>query len=152
MECCRLASVACAMLLIASVSSAPRAENPPGPPPGAGPPASNNASVAPAAVPGQPPAVANCKEPSGPRATGLEPVTITVNPATRWQPRGGEVIVAVKGDPAAFRSLVVRACFGWSTASAEKYFTRENFANFYDAFVHFRPSDTAGIINLVCRL
>jgi hypothetical protein len=42
-------------------------------------------------------------------------VSTTVNPATRWQPRGGTIIVAVTDTQAAIRTTEVIACLYWNT-------------------------------------
>jgi hypothetical protein len=110
-----------------------------------------NADAKGGTVAAQPPpntVVPSCNQPTPEPTTTLPPISITVNPATIWQPRGGEVIVAVVGDAALFKGFTLRACFGWSEAAPGKFFTQENLGNFGDAFVRVRPSDTIGLLNI----
>lgn len=74
-----------------------------------------------------------------PDPTAANPALIVVvNPATAWQPRAGEVLVEIHGDPAMLSSLRVRACLGWS--GGELSHERE-------AVVRMRPSDVSGTSN-----
>jgi hypothetical protein len=102
-------------------------------------------------VAAQPPpniTIPSCTEPSPNPSTMPPPVSVTVNPATTWQPRGGEVIVAVLGDASLFKGFTVRACFGWSSAPPSTFFGKDNLAHFNPAFVRIRPSDKSGLVNL----
>ncbi len=102
-------------------------------------------------VAAQPPphaVIPSCSEPANAATTSSPPISVTVNPATIWQPRGGEVIVAVVADAALLKGFTARACFGWSAAGADKFFTPENLAHFGEAFIRIRPSDTLGLVNL----
>ena len=102
-------------------------------------------------VAAQPPpnaVIPTCGEPSLQPTAALPPISVTVNPATTWQPREGTVIIAVEGDPALFKGFTVRACFGWSRAAPGKFFTQENLRHFSDAFVRLRPSDMPRLVNL----
>jgi hypothetical protein len=51
-------------------------------------------------------------------------------------------------DPNLSKGLAVRACFGWSRARADTFFTPENLADLEEVFVSFRPSDIAAITNV----
>ncbi|MDB5371616.1 MAG: Fibronectin type protein [Belnapia sp.] len=67
------------------------------------------------------------------------PILLTVNPATTWQPRGGEVLVKLAGDRADIAYFSVRACFRWAQGEAW---------SFAPATVQIRPSDLDGTANL----
>jgi hypothetical protein len=111
---------------------------------------SSGPPAASAQTPPVPPVVASCDKPTSPRPSALSPVSVSVNPSTAWQPRGGEVLIAVKGDPAKFTGLSFLACFGWSNAQAKDYFSADNLKSVFrtEAFVTVRPSDQTGILNL----
>jgi hypothetical protein len=78
------------------------------------------------------------------------PVSVTINPATAWQPRGGEVIVSVKIDTTALAGLSFQACFDWDGAPPEGASTpdRAKTASWQEGPVMVRPSDQIGIVNL----
>jgi hypothetical protein len=104
-------------------------------------------------VAGQPTAqtfVASCTEPSAANTATHPPISITINPATRWQPRGGEVLVSISADASLFRSFTVRACFGWSTAEAENYFSSPNLRDTFKntAFVQVRPNQRSEVLDI----
>jgi len=73
-----------------------------------------------------------------------------VNAATAWQPRGGEVLISVRGDATQFVGLNFLACFGWDSAQARDYFSSESLKNvpWFEGFVMIRPSEQTGIMNL----
>jgi hypothetical protein len=94
-------------------------------------------------------AVVSCDQPSSPPVPDRGLISVSVNAATAWQPRGGEVLVAVKGNAAAFTGLYFKACFGWNSAQAKDYFSPANLKSMTsEGFVTVRPSDVTGIINL----
>jgi hypothetical protein len=137
------------LLLLSGRVSAQALLPPTSPAPAAAP--SGNTDVHGGTVAVQPPpniVVPSCGQPTEAATVAQTPTSVTVNPATTWQPRGGEVIVAVVGDAALFKGFTARACFGWSEAEPGKFFTTDNLRHFSDAFVRIRPSDTLGIINL----
>lgn len=122
------------------------------PPSGAGGPTGNTDNAGGIATSPKPPGVtiAPCTKPSDPPKTAPKVVAVTVNPATRWQPRGGEVIVAITGDAVELATLTVRACFGWSTAPPDKIYTPLSLEDTfkYDAFTQVRPSERGGVVNI----
>jgi hypothetical protein len=131
---------------VAIACGAADAQTPPGPPASQGAP-TGSAAPGGGVVAGQAPAeVLDCDKPSVEPSKPRQPVSITVNPATRWQPRGGEVIVALQGPKELWVGFAVRACFSWSSASAATYF--KSFSDSTEAFVSIRPSDSAGGIDL----
>jgi hypothetical protein len=105
-----------------------------------------------ASAPDQPTSavVASCDLPTSPRPEGNGPISVTVNAATAWQPRGGEVLIEVKGDSTKFAGLSFKACFGWNNHQAGEYFAAENLRSvkWFEGFVQVRPSDQTGILNL----
>ncbi len=108
---------------------------------------SSNAERLGGSVAGQPAPnvdIVSCSEPSGPETRAHPPVTVTVNKATSWQPRGGVVLVAIEADQREIKGLAVRACFGWSKAAPQAFFTKENLQGFEEAFAALRPSDKPG--------
>ena len=118
----RALAVVTAIVLFSSLVNAQSTRESPDTPGGR----TGNTDNAGGTVAGQPTArtfVAMCTEPSTPNMTIRPPISISINPATRWQPRGGEVLAAIGADASLFRSFTVRACFGWSTTEAEHYFS-----------------------------
>jgi hypothetical protein len=104
------------------------------------------------APPAQPAFAVDCKTPTSDLPHGAEhgPISVTVNAATVWQPRGGEVLIAVTGDPADFSGVSFKACFGWNDAGANEYFSADNLkrVDWYYGFVNVRPPDVSGTVNL----
>ncbi|HEX3990351.1 MAG TPA: hypothetical protein VHX39_04180, partial [Acetobacteraceae bacterium] len=104
------------------------------------------------APPAQPAFAVDCKKPTSDLPHGAEhgPISVTVNAATAWQPRGGEVLIAVAGDPADFSGVSFKACFGWNDAGATDYFSADNLkrVDWYYGFVNVRPVDVSGTVNL----
>lgn len=104
------------------------------------------------APPSPPSFVVDCNKPTAdlPRAADHGPVSVTVNAATAWQPRGGEVLIAVMGDSENFSGLNFKACFGWNNADAKDYFSAKNLnaVAWYQSFVKVRPTDQSGTLNL----
>lgn len=94
--------------------------------------------------------VAECKKPSQPDVKAKLPVSVAINPATRWQPRGGEVLVEVTSKPEQMRSFTVLACFGWGNAPRETFFSPQNLAETFEsqAFARIRPP-TNGKLDLI---
>lgn len=66
------------------------------------------------------------------------PVILTVDPATTWQPRGGQVQVKLAGDRADIAYVSARACFRWAQGETWR---------FAPATVQIRPSDPDGTAN-----
>jgi hypothetical protein len=97
-----------------------------------------------------PAVVVSCDKPSSPRVTDHGPISVSVNPATAWQPRGGEVLIAVKGEPTRFVGLSFLACFAWNRIQAKDYFSAAGLgsATWEEGFVMVRPSDQTGLMNL----
>lgn len=91
-----------------------------------------------------------CNRPTPPRAPGGAPVSVVLNAATAWQPRNGEVLVAVKGEAKDFADLAYKACFGWNAHEASDYFSEANLKGiaWREGFVTIRPSDQPGLMNL----
>jgi hypothetical protein len=138
-----------AILVVSSGTNAQTPAPPASPAPASAP--SGNTDTRGGTVAAQPQAntvIPACTQPTQGSTQAPPPIGITVNPATTWQPRGGEVIVALTGDAALFKGFTVRACFGWSEAEPATFFTAGNLRHFSDAFVHIRPSDTLGLVNL----
>lgn len=110
-------------------------------------------STGPAAA-GAPPQVTEqavtCNQAVSPHSIANGPISVTVNAATTWQPRGGEVLIAVNGEAPKLAGLTVLSCFAWSRAPAQDYFSAANLAktDWYEAFVVMRPSDQIGLRNL----
>jgi hypothetical protein len=72
-------------------------------------------------------------------------VAVTVNPATTWQPRGGEVIVKLEGDKALLAGERITACWRWGKAPmADPAASRP----FFRGLIHNRPSDLEGVVNI----
>jgi hypothetical protein len=71
-----------------------------------------------------------------PDPTAVNPaLMVTINPATAWQPRSGEVLVEVRANPATLAGFRVRACLGLSGG---------NQGSVREAVVRMRPSDVMG--------
>jgi hypothetical protein len=137
------------MLLLSGRANAQTPVPPTSPAPASAP--SGNTDIKGGTVAAQPPpntVIPSCTQPTQGSTSTPPPISITVNPATTWQPRGGEVIVALAGEATLFKGFTVRACFGWSEAEPGKFFTADNLHHFSDAFVRIRPSDTLGLVNL----
>jgi hypothetical protein len=109
-------------------------------------------STGPANASGPPPAAVQpaCDQPSPARVTGASPVSVAIDRSTAWQPRGGEVLIAVSGPSTAFAGLSVLACFGWSDAPAQGYFSAENLrkVQWQEGFVSARPSQATSVMSL----
>jgi hypothetical protein len=103
-----------------------------------------------APAPPAPPVVVSCDKPSSPRESNVGALSVSVNPATGWQPRGGQVLIAVKGDSTKFAGLSFLACFGWNSAQAQGYFLTDSLkkVTWMEGFVTLRPSDQTGLLNL----
>lgn len=119
-----------------------------------------------------PAAVPTCGMPRTPKPVANGPITIMVNGATTWQPRGGEVLVEVSSTDAALGSLHYIACFTWDDIDAASYADgaalkkadrgadandQGSKAKDHDAvaetdwitsFVKIRPSTQSGLVNL----
>jgi hypothetical protein len=145
--------VACCAITLIAASTGAGAQVPASRPILAGPASApaGNADTQGGTIAAEPPPnteIPTCAEPPRASTGAVPPVSVTVNPATTWQPRGGEVIIAVQGDAALFKGFTVRACIGWSEVGPDKFFTPENLRRFGSAFVRVRPSDMLGVVNL----
>jgi hypothetical protein len=71
------------------------------------------------AAPGQPTALPACSD-AQPKSLppGNLKLTVTVNPTTLWQPRGGEVKFTIKGTGFTPDNMAIIACFRWKRADA----------------------------------
>jgi hypothetical protein len=68
--------------------------------------------------------------------------TVTLNPATAWQPRHGEVILKVEDRPESLAGLRISACWSWAGQQDAQSEQRIR------GVVHFRPSDVQGVVNV----
>jgi hypothetical protein len=84
-----------------------------------------------------------CAAPPQTVAAG-HPMVVTINPATAWQPRGGLVLVEIRGDATILAGLILRACIGWVGP--------EGAASTKEAAVERRASDRTDIINIGVEL
>jgi hypothetical protein len=66
--------------------------------------------------------------------------SVTLNPATSWQPRGGEALVEIRGAPEKLQGLTLWACFSWSQTVPA--------APAMSAMLRLRPSDVSSKVNL----
>lgn len=106
-----------------------------------------------------------CGMPRNPKPVANGPITVTVNGATTWQPRGGEVLVEVNSSDATLGSLHYMACFTWDDIDSASYANGATLekanpgasAKGHDAvaegdwmtgFVKIRPSSQSGVVNL----
>jgi hypothetical protein len=86
------------------------------------------------------------------------PITLTINPSTSWQPRGGQVLVAVQSNDAALNGLHYIACFTWDRLDPATYVPvqpakaqpqpSQPSQPWAAGTVEIRPSTTTGLVNL----
>jgi len=72
------------------------------------------------------------------------PLVVTINPATAWQPRGGTILVEIRGDEETLARLVFHACLGWSGPQGA--------APAMEAQVERRPSNRVDLVNIGVQL
>jgi hypothetical protein len=102
---------------------------------------------APTSLHAEPP---SCTRPTPLSMEVRPPLTVAVNPATRWQPRGGTVLVTISAPPGRLKAFDLHVCFGWSDAPPESYFEPANLEKTFKqrAFVAILPSTQEGVVNI----
>lgn len=70
---------------------------------------------------------------------------VLVNPATTWQPRGGEVIISIAADRALLNAIAVRACLRWGTGQASDTAAIRPYDT--EAAVRIRPYELDTVVN-----
>ncbi len=93
--------------------------------------------------PAIPPAAPCAADPLTPTPISTR-LAVTVNPATIWQPRGGEVIVKLEGDKNLLAGTRITACWRWGEGPVAGSAGQGAFAR---GLVHNRPSDIEGVVN-----
>ena len=94
---------------------------------------------------GGPPSLPGCDAPPLAPDPVQQRAVILVNPATAWQPRGGEVILRIEAERAMLDAIALRACLRWGTGEITDPASRRPYD--IEAQVRVRPYETDTVVN-----